>query len=163
MLGIDSNAAGMAAAASRAARRPRRGGLANARFIVSAVEALPAELARSADLVTIQLPWAALLRGLLQGDGAVIGPIAALMRFNGELRLLLSATEREAGRGLDVLDELAVDRLTRVFEAHGLRTIERRRGSAADVGAAGSSWARRLGIGLGERAAWSVRFRAPRR
>ncbi|MFI5255453.1 MAG: hypothetical protein ACHQ15_08360, partial [Candidatus Limnocylindrales bacterium] len=135
VLGIDSNAAGMAAAASRAARGSRRGGLANACFLVAAVEGLPAVLAGTADLVTIQLPWAALLRGLVHGDEAFTGPIAALVKPGGELRLLLSVTEREAGNGLEILGAADLARLTRALEGQGLRGVECRPATAANVAA----------------------------
>jgi 16S rRNA (adenine(1408)-N(1))-methyltransferase len=163
VLGIDANAAGMAASASRAARKPRRGGLVNARFVVCAVEALPPALARSADLVIIQLPWAALLRGLVRGDHAVIAPIAGLVRPGGDLRLLLSVTERDAGSDIGSLDERAIESLTETFAALGLQNLERRPATPADVAASGSTWARKLGIARGDRAAWWLRFRATRR
>jgi 16S rRNA (adenine(1408)-N(1))-methyltransferase len=163
VLGIDANAAGMADSASRVARKPRRGGLVNVRFAVSAVEALPPGLRCAADLVTIQLPWAALLRGLVQGDPAVIQPIVGLLRPGAELRLLLSVTERDAGNGLGNLDAEAIDRLTRALEAHGLHAVDCRLATPADVAASGSTWARRLGIANGERPAWHLRFAAARR
>lgn len=162
VLGIDSNAAGIAAAASRASRAPGRGGLANARFIVASVEGLPASLVRGADLVTIQMPWAALLRGLLNGDEAFTRPLATLVKPGGELRLLLSVTEREAGSGLAVLGAANLDRLMKALERQGLRALEYRPATTVDVAASGSTWAKRLGIGRGARAAWLVRLAAPR-
>lgn len=163
VLGIDANAAGMAASASRAARKPRRGGLVNARFVVSAVEALPGALAGTADLVTIHLPWAALLRGIVRGDRSIMAPIAELVRPGGELRLLLSVAPRDAGLGLASLDEAAIDAIARAFARFGLEILERQPATPDDVARSGSTWAKRLAVGRGDRAAWWLRFRAARR
>lgn len=163
VLGIDANAAGMAASASRAAHKPQRGGLANARFAVCAVEALPDALAGTADLVTIQMPWAALLRGLVRGDPSVTAPIARLLRPGGELRLLLSVAPRDAELGVASLDEAAIDALAATFAAHGLAVRERHVATPEDVTESRSTWARKLGIDRGDRAAWWLRLRAARR
>jgi 16S rRNA (adenine(1408)-N(1))-methyltransferase len=72
VVGVDASAAAMAEASRRAARRPDRGGLPNALFVVAAAEALPPELDGLADLVTVHFPWASLLRGLLTADPAVL-------------------------------------------------------------------------------------------
>ena len=68
----------MAEASRRAARSARRGGLPNARFVVAAAEAPPAELgvscSRRADH---RLPWGSLLRGSLAIDGVAAAGIAS--------------------------------------------------------------------------------------
>jgi 16S rRNA (adenine(1408)-N(1))-methyltransferase len=45
VVGVDANAAAMAEASRRAARKPAHGGLPNALFMMAAAEALPPELA----------------------------------------------------------------------------------------------------------------------
>jgi hypothetical protein len=82
----------MAEASRRAGRRPERGGLANALFVVAAAEALPPELDGLAALVTVHFPWGSLLRGLLAAEPAVLGGLTRILRPGGSLRLLVSAT-----------------------------------------------------------------------
>jgi tRNA G46 methylase TrmB len=65
VIGIDTNAAGLADASQRAARKQE---LPNALFLIAdAAEALPCLRGR-VDEVRITLPWGSLLRGILDGE-----------------------------------------------------------------------------------------------
>jgi 16S rRNA (adenine(1408)-N(1))-methyltransferase len=157
-LGIDPDASRMSDAASRSARKPSKGGAPNARFLVCAVEALPMELAATADLVTVQFPWGSLLRGIVGGETAILAPIARLLKpsADSELRLLLSVEPRDRAVGLGVLDEHAVRRIANAFTDLGLEVREARPASAADLAASHSTWAKRLRAGSGERKVWAL-------
>jgi 16S rRNA (adenine(1408)-N(1))-methyltransferase len=159
-LGIDAEASRMADAASRAARRPARGGAPNARFLVSAAETLPDALAATADIVTVQFPWSSLLRGILLGEPAVVVPIAGLLKPSpaSELHLLLSVVPRDGALGIEALDERAVGGIAAGFNQLGMEAIELRPASAADLVASHSTWARRLRAGTSARQAWLLRF-----
>jgi 16S rRNA (adenine(1408)-N(1))-methyltransferase len=65
VIGLDADASRMSEASRRAARKPGKGGLPNALFVVAAAESLPCELDGLVDAVTIQLPWGSLLRSVL--------------------------------------------------------------------------------------------------
>lgn len=143
VIGIDAEAAAMRAAARRAAAAPARGGVANALFLVEAAERLPGTLDGRADLVTVALPWGSLLRALLGPDADVLARMAALLRADGELVLLLT-------------DEL-VDPC-RYSEA-GLQPVQCRAATAADVERLSSAWGKRLGA-TRRRSAKVWRFRA---
>jgi 16S rRNA (adenine(1408)-N(1))-methyltransferase len=52
-IGLDASAAAMAEASRRASSPARKGGLENARFVVTAAEAPPAPLRGVAELVTL--------------------------------------------------------------------------------------------------------------
>jgi hypothetical protein len=45
-------------------------------------------LACVADEIAVHFPWGSLLRGLVEGSHAVLGPIAHLMKTSAELRIL---------------------------------------------------------------------------
>src|SRR5436190_16837280 len=79
-IGIDADAASMLEASRRAARAPKKGGLANALFVVSAVEAIPEELAEIADDIRIAFPWGSLLRGVVGADDHVLAGIASFAK-----------------------------------------------------------------------------------
>jgi 16S rRNA (adenine(1408)-N(1))-methyltransferase len=155
----------MVEAATRAARKPSRGGAPNARFIVAAVETLPPELAATADLVTVQFPWGSLLQGIVRGEAAIVCQLAGLLKpiANAELRLLISVAARDGALGLAALEADGTDRIVRSFGEAGLIPIDVRPATADDLTAARSSWAKRLAIargGAGDRAAWYLRFAA---
>jgi 16S rRNA (adenine(1408)-N(1))-methyltransferase len=155
----------MVEAATRAARKPSKGGAPNARFIVAAAEALPPTLARTADLVTVQFPWGSLLRGIVRGEPAIVGPLAGLLKpiAEAELRLLISVEGRDGASGLAALDAHGADRIVRSFREAGSIPIDVRPATTDDLAAARSSWAKRLAIGRGatsDRTAWYLRFAA---
>jgi 16S rRNA (adenine(1408)-N(1))-methyltransferase len=153
VVGVDANAAAMAEASRRAARRPARGGLLNALFVVAAAEALPAQLAGVADLVTVQFPWGSLLCGLLAADPRVMGGLVGLLGPAGTLRLLVSATDRDRGAGVAPVGEPTLRRLAGGWRPYGLALTGMRSLTPADVAAAHSTWGKRLGAGH-QRPAW---------
>lgn len=90
-LGLDPNAAAMAENARKAARKPARGGRENCLYVAAGVEALPVVLAGRAGVITINFPWAALLRIVLGDDGTTA--LAGLGRIAGDdcaLQLLVN-------------------------------------------------------------------------
>ena len=164
VIGLDADAASMAEASRRAARRPERGGLPNACFLVLAAESLPGPLTGAADAVLVLFPWGSLLRGIVAGDEALTNGLARLLRPGGDLTILLSLTDRDAGLGgvpaaLDV-ETLALAR--RAFLASGLVPEPARPATRDEVRATGSSWARRIGAGSHARPAWLLRLHRAR-
>ncbi|HXX60844.1 MAG TPA: class I SAM-dependent methyltransferase [Candidatus Sulfotelmatobacter sp.] len=147
VIGIDPVAAAMAEASSRAARPAHKGGLANALFVVAAVESLPGELAGLANEVTVVMPWGSLLAGILGGDRDILASIASLLRPSGRLVILLSIVERD---GHPVIDPAGLDR---TFATAGLRATSHGQATAAELRAVGSTWAKRLGAGSTDRPA----------
>jgi 16S rRNA (adenine(1408)-N(1))-methyltransferase len=137
----------MAEASRRAARRPGRGGLPNALFVVAAAEALPPELDGLADLVTVHFPWGSLLRGLLAADPAVLTGVARVLRPGGTLSLLVSSTARDRAAGVGPIDRHALEALAGAYDRHGLAVTRVRPATAADVAASHSTWGKRLGAG----------------
>ncbi len=129
--------------------RAKRARLANAAFLVEGVECLPPELARLADEVTVHFPWGSLLRGLVDGHGDVIGPIANVMKAGAELRVLMSVVDRD---GFGELTPTLVIARRDAYEVHGLRLIEAVWASGATVSDSRSAWAKRLAVGRARQA-----------
>ena len=143
VIGIDADAASMRAASARAARRKTP--LANALFVVAAVESLPKELHEVADRVTINFPWGSLLRGVVEGSSDVLGPIARAAVPGAEISLLFSIEERDVASARVRVPgeaELADGWTTRGFEVVDLRPA-----TTDEIVASGSSWAKRLRAG----------------
>jgi 16S rRNA (adenine(1408)-N(1))-methyltransferase len=155
VVGVDASASAMAEASRKAARRPGRGGLPNALFVVAAAEALPPELDGLAELVCVHFPWGSLLRGLLGADPALLTGLAGLLRRGGTLSLLVSSTTRDRGAGVAPLREVDLRALAGAYADHGLVVTRVRPATPADVAAAHSTWGKRLDAGR-RRPAWLV-------
>jgi 16S rRNA (adenine(1408)-N(1))-methyltransferase len=158
VLGIDANAASMAESSRRASRSPATGGLPNAVFIVSAVEALPAAVSGWADEVTIAFPWGSLLRGSLGLDPAVADAIARLPKLSRRVTILLLVTERDGIPEVPCLDDRAIAAVIGRQVVRGLEIVSARPATAEDLADAHSSWARRLRVNR-ERPVWRLVFR----
>ena len=141
MIGIDADAVSMCEASRKAARPPNKGGVPNAMFVVGSVGSLPDELDAVADDVLVTFPWGSLLRGVLGIDPTGLGGIARVAKVGGEIRALVSVTERD-GLGLSARVDPSV------YDAQGLRLIEARPAMESEIGATNSSWAKRLRAGV---------------
>lgn len=149
----------MAAASLRAARPERKGGVANAVFLVAAAEALPDALRARADEVTILFPWGSLLRAALAREDAGIAAcgIASLVGADGAVRALLSIDVRDR-LGLAPLTAGDAPGLAVRWAAHDLELTRFAPADLADIGSSGSSWGRRLAAGR-DRVTWRLELR----
>jgi 16S rRNA (adenine(1408)-N(1))-methyltransferase len=139
VIGVDANAAGMADASRRAAKR---NALPNALFAVAAAERPPDALTALAQSLTITFPWGSLLRGVLGRDDAVLAGVAALLAPGATARVLLSVVARD---GVPAIP--SPDRLAAAYAPHGVRLLDARPATPEEVAASGSSWAKRLKAG----------------
>jgi 16S rRNA (adenine(1408)-N(1))-methyltransferase len=139
VIGVDANAAGMADASRRAARRDA---LPNALFAVAAAERPPEALRGLAQSLTITFPWGSLLRGVLGHDDGVLAGAAALLAPAATARALVSVVPRDGVPPIPPADRLAA-----AYAAHGLALHEARAATPEEVAASGSSWAKRLRAG----------------
>lgn len=108
--------------------RAKRARLGNAAFLVEGVE----------------FPWGLLLRGLLDGAPAVVGPIAKLMKPGAELRVLLSAVDRD---GLGEVNPAVLLARRDGYCDRGLLLTEVGWASALVVAESRSAGAKRLAVG----------------
>ncbi len=151
VIGLDANAAGMAEASRRAARR---GALPNALFAVAAAEHPPSVLHGIAQSLTVHFPWASLLSGVLGQDDAVLAGVASLLAPGAEGSILVSVVPRDGMPAVPLPDELAGR-----YARHGLALAEARPATTDEVAASRSSWAKRLRAGT-ERPVTLLRLRA---
>ena len=146
---LDPDADSLKEYAFRAARKPARGGVSNALFVVAAVEAPPPELESAAGEIEVAFPWAALLRGLLLADQATLRGLVRLATPGAAFTLVLTYdATHDHGAGLDPaapgLDQAAIERMRAPYTAAGLH-IERVRALTPDEALAiPSTWGRRL-------------------
>ena len=147
---VDPDAETLAEYAFRASRKPARGGVENAVFVVAAVEALPPELQGVAERVRVNFPWGSLLRGLLEPRPAMLAAVASLLHEDGVIEVIMSYdpahdTNAFAGDALPALDAAYIDEtLLPGYEAAGLRLTQWQRLTQDDALAVASTWGRRL-------------------
>jgi 16S rRNA (adenine(1408)-N(1))-methyltransferase len=147
---LDPVAENMRESSARAARKPERGGLANALFIVASIEHVPGELRGVADEVHVTLPWGSLMRGIILGDDVVLSGIAALGRPGADVRIILNTRIFDDPVPIEVRDlpevtpEYARSQVAPAFARHSMRIDETRWMEAAEVAAIGTTWAKRL-------------------
>jgi 16S rRNA (adenine(1408)-N(1))-methyltransferase len=148
---VDPDTETLAGYAYRASRKPARGGVDNAVFVVAAVEALPDELRGLASRVRVNFPWGSLLRGLLEPKPDILRGMASLLRgSDGVIEVIMSYdpehdTSAFAGEPLPPLDaEYLTRTLAPAYEAAGIEVREQRRLTQDEALAVPSTWGRRL-------------------
>jgi 16S rRNA (adenine(1408)-N(1))-methyltransferase len=149
-IAVDPDTAALAEYAFRAGRKPARGGITNAIFVVAAVERLPRELEALAKRVRINFPWGSLLRALLAPEPPVLRAIAGLLEPDGVAGVVLSYdpghdTGAFAGDPLPALDQARIEtELIPAYKGAGLPISSWRRLTQDEALAVPSSWGRRL-------------------
>jgi 16S rRNA (adenine(1408)-N(1))-methyltransferase len=88
VLGLDAVADNLHEASRLAARKPARGGVANALFGRLALEQAPGELAGLADVLTVFLPWGSLLRAVALPEPEGLQRLGALCKPGASVRIL---------------------------------------------------------------------------
>lgn len=121
----------------------------NALFVIANAQALPRELHRLADQVTINFPWGSLLKGLLEAEPVSMDQLLAITRPGALLDVRLNAGAlAELGcpleKGVRQIEQALLANgfcLTRpiTLDIHGLRSCP-------------TTWARRLAVGRDPRA-----------
>ncbi|HEU5103392.1 MAG TPA: class I SAM-dependent methyltransferase [Roseiflexaceae bacterium] len=116
----------------------------NALYLITEAHALPEALDRQATQLTINFPWGSLLAGLLMGEPALLGRLAAVARPNALLELRLNAGAlAEAGWSLDDGGERIRQSLRAVgFGARPPIALGQR-----ELHTCPTNWARRLACG----------------
>lgn len=100
---MDAAAEALREPSRRALAKPARGGLANVRFGVLALERAPGELAGLADSLTVLLPWGSLLAAVAGGDAIGLARLAGLCRPGAEVRFVFGYGAAD-GLGLPPID-----------------------------------------------------------
>lgn len=150
VIGIDPVQEAMAGVARRASAKPSRGGVPNALFLVASAEALPGALSSKASLVTVNYPWGALLRTLVEPDRDGLRAVAGLLQPGGRLIALLNASvtdDRDYGErlGLPPLEDAHIEeRLVPGWQESGLEGVTWHRLEPAEEPAHHTTWGRRL-------------------
>lgn len=156
VVGVDPVAEAMASSASRAARKPARGGVANALFVVASLERLPIALQGVASEVTINFPWGSLLRAVGWPRTQRMRTVVELTKPGGSVVALLNASAGEPGAYADRLElpplenrRHVQERLVPGWRDAGLVDVRWRYLSVGERAPSRTTWGQRLVRGSG--------------
>jgi 16S rRNA (adenine(1408)-N(1))-methyltransferase len=155
VVGIDALDAPMEETAAKGLRKPAKGGRSNLVLLRASVEAMPPELDGIADEVSVVLPWGRLLEGLVLGDAAVVGGLAAIMAEDARIAVTLNGeiwVDSLPNRYADLpvpTPEYVTEVVVPAFAAArvDVDVDEVRVLSASDAKSIATTWARKLGHG----------------
>jgi 16S rRNA (adenine(1408)-N(1))-methyltransferase len=155
VVGIDALTEAMTESASRAARKPSRGGAPNAWFVAAdATDPLP-PLAGRAALVTVNYPWGSLLRAVAEPNVPELRAIASLLRPGAPLIALLNLSAAEDSAYAEKLELPPLDgehigrRLVPGWREAGLDEVEWRALGPGEEPPHRTTWGQRLVRGSG--------------
>jgi 16S rRNA (adenine(1408)-N(1))-methyltransferase len=157
-VGIDANADGLRETASRAARKPAKGGVDNLVLVQAQAEDPPAELVARARRVTVVFPWASLLHAVVGANERGLAGLAALCRDEGTIQAVFShdpARDGAVAQMPELSPRFFATELASRYRAAGLELRDAAAMTRDDVRALPTSWAKRLGFGA-ERRVWRV-------
>lgn len=152
-VGVDAVGDALVKLATKARRKPAKGGAPNLLLAVAAAETLPGPLAGWADEVTVNYPWGSLLRDLVAPEPALLRRLAALCRPGARFTALLNSS---VFNDSDYRDRLALPPLTEerarkelvpAYAASGIR-LDLVRGLAGEPSHR-TTWGQRLVRGSG--------------
>jgi 16S rRNA (adenine(1408)-N(1))-methyltransferase len=148
VVGLDAAPGQLLKTSATAARKPSKGGVANALFVQAAAETLPTAL-HDANEVHVLMPWGSLLRGVLDASTPVLFQLRAAAAPGAELLVTLNLHAwrppvPEVGATQEPTPTDATGSLADAYATAGWRLAEA--GYLDDDGIAllATSWARRL-------------------
>lgn len=153
IIGIEPHHKGLERISARLDKKPAKGGIKNALFVLSKVEEIPEELNGIANQVFINFPWAGLLKGLLLVEDMTWGPIKRICKQGALIDILFTyedATEKNEFKKLG-LPDISIAYLKNMVAAklvdNGLKVLEIKDVNYTDIKKFPSSWAKKLGYG----------------
>jgi 16S rRNA (adenine(1408)-N(1))-methyltransferase len=89
-LGVDADRNSLAESSAKAAKKPARGGAANAAFVCFNLLDVPADVTGVADHVFVNFPWGSLMYAWVQPDVAAIRRMAAIGKSGADFSFYLN-------------------------------------------------------------------------
>lgn len=148
VVGVDAAPAQLVKTSVSAARKPAKGGVANAIFVQAAAETLPAALAGASE-IHVLMPWGSLLRGVLDGDAAVLERLRSAAVVGAELLVTLNLHAwrppvPEVGAAAEPAPADVGGRLGAIYAAAGWTLTGAEYLDDDGIAALATSWGRRL-------------------
>lgn len=153
-IGIDPVAENMMEFSTKTIKKPSKGGIANAIYIIAAAEKLPQKLHNIADKIYVNLPWGSLLEGVVKGSAVILNNIVNIAKPpKSHVEIWFTYNNlHEAGemsrRELPPLSvEYIKDTLSPIYKSCGIDIIEIDVVNNDDLKKFDTQWSKRLGFG----------------
>lgn len=146
VIGIDPSQGSVERTSAKIYKKPAKGGVKNALFVLSDVLNLPEELNGLANQVYINFPWGSLLEGVLKADKTILGSIRRICKQAAVVEVLLSLGH-EDNISLPELSAGYFLNLKPGFSESGFELAETKKLANEDLRQYPSSWAKKLSHG----------------
>jgi 16S rRNA (adenine(1408)-N(1))-methyltransferase len=162
-VGVDPARENLAEYSARIYKKPGRGGLPNALYVIASAEDLPPELDGLAQEVYINYPWSGLLKALVEGEPAILANVVRVSCPAARLEMLINYSLFDDPVPLEVqeLPELTFEyvdgELAARYAGAGITIVERALLGKEEMQSTPSTWGKRLAHGRSPR---TLRIRA---
>ncbi|AUG59025.1 methyltransferase domain-containing protein [Acetivibrio saccincola] len=153
-VGIDPVSENMAEYASKSIKKPSKGGISNALYVVAAAEEMPRELYNKADKIYVNLPWGSLLEGVVKGNPVILNNIVNISKpSKAHLEIWFTYNDlHEAGeisrRNLPSLSVEYIEKtLFPIYQSCGIDIFQIDIVDNEDLKEFDTQWSKRLGFG----------------
>src|SRR3989344_1793989 len=143
VIGIDPNHNDLVETSRKIYKKPQKGGLPNALFVLASIEDLPDELNGLADQIFINFPWAGLLTGIVEVEDKTWNSIKRISKLGTIVDIILSYGE---GDKLS-LPELDIETMRGKLLEIGFELAESKKLGPEDLKNYPSTWAKKLSFG----------------
>jgi 16S rRNA (adenine(1408)-N(1))-methyltransferase len=148
VVGVDAAPAQLQKTSATAARKPVKGGVANALFVQASAESMPVELAGAAQ-VHVLMPWGSLLRGVLDAQSPVLRSLRGVAAVEAELLITLNLHAwrppvLDVGETAEPTPSDAQGRLGSAYAGAGWALTSAEYLNEEQIATLATSWARRL-------------------
>lgn len=158
VIGIDPSVKSLEKLSAKIYRKPQKGGIKNALFVLSGVEDLPEELNGTANQVFINFPWSGLLRGIILVEDKTFGAIRRICQKGAMIDIVFGYDKDIENLDLPELTQEYIENTIKPkLEEKGFSVSEFRIIAPDEIRSFPSSWAKRLSFGK-EREFWWVRL-----
>ena len=151
IIGIDPSHDSLEKVSHKATRKPAKGGLKNAAYVLSRVEELPEELTGVANQVFINFPWSGLLKGVVLVEDETWDNVQRICQPGAIVDLIFGYDEGFEKNKTQDLPELSLEYVKKTMipklEARGFKAEEVREVGVGDLEGFPSSWAKKLRFG----------------
>ncbi len=150
IIGIDPAQKGLEKVSAKIYKKPAKGGLKNALFVLADVENLPEELNGLANQVFINFPWSSLLKGIVLIEDKTWDSIKRVCQKGAIIDLVLGYGDISESDKLSLpkfdLDYIKEEMIPKLIKK-GFSLVKVRELTNKDLKTYSSSWAKKLSFG----------------
>ena len=153
VIGIDPNHQALEEVSNKIYKKPVKGGLPNALFVLANIEDLPEELSGIANQIFINFPWSGLLKGLILVEEKTWLNLKRICQPGAYIDLVFGYDENAEKNKVESLnlptlsEEYLQNTLVSKVDTLGFKLVELNRLTEEDLKNYPSTWAKKLAFG----------------